>query len=840
MELNSSLAIRNNKVYEPLKGKNANSVNVDLGNIANLNKIFVRLTVKTAPSNRIDISCRGNRSVDAEDRMPLKVNGVDQNFNLVSINEVGTYNMELDCALFQSGILVFQVGGTVNPMDFDAYISVCRVVVSGSFVAGDTSQYAPVSNKLKTTFAGLNNRVLATGQARTLVIEAKTLVDPPTTAPFAEIVVSDVNRNAQLAAYDKRTGAALHPYSRTGVNGDYVRVTDAGTHYFYYDVSESTEVRISFNSTLLSLKQTFIEDGVSFPDTTAPIEPVVYKGRSFDLTKTSKKVSDCYKNVFVFDQEEDRFKIGYNGYGGSNDLVLLNSSNFPNLIAGSKVFQVYVLPTRTSLVRVCVMTDKGQVYHNYPHRSTTGHGSVVPGDHLRFDESCVWDLPTNATARRHPSNDPGESREGYRYFPYLPDYSYALKPAENHDNGYGNGGFPAQLDNGAFVRPRFYRFKEPAPGVDNPFSIIKGGLTKKPKMSAFGVYQLSGSRVCLFGTEDGGRTWSALYEFDSYVSPGNAIDTTDIGVYTGSSFAFQKRTSVRPTAENKEPDPVFTFGGDVVIQAISNASPAVVSTSAPHGLSNMDLIRLKRVSSGSSGWEHMLNESADPADPNAGNGIFFRVIKLTDTTFELYENLYSPSNFLSCRHIHYTHPLKDFIAFGTGETYPQGWVMLLDDRIIDGSAYVELDKNNPRAWRLNSSTISAQRLCSFWMLDDDGVNPTVYLGSDNMGSFRGTLEIEGRTDLPSRSSTGILKGKLADIDDLSKFRSVFDIPEPNIYCMNLNGVLVAGFQLGSNAISLDNGETWEYLRVGSMLNIAWVDDTNSVYFKEGYRLRIKP
>ncbi|WP_143007883.1 hypothetical protein [Pedobacter antarcticus] len=724
-----------------------------------------------------------------------------------------------------------------------ANLSARAVMLEDTIQKPISGVYSSSDYKMK-TLAGISPaQAVKTGSAKTLIVEVTPLTTPNTSAPYSELIVTDTASSMYLSPYDSQLNALLAPAAvNSAALGYYLRLKTGGKQTYYYDLTKTADVKFAFNGTFMSIRIRLIEVEMSLLKDKAM--EVAYEGQTFILEKVDSVTVDCYMDTFVFSYNSSSIILGIAGYAGLRNTVLFNATNFPNLRTGSSISAAYVLPSKGGITRICIITNRGQIYHNYPYRAANAQGIILTGDHLLFDESVAWDLPTNVTSRRYPSKDPLESKSGFKYFPYLPDYAYEFTPGVNVDNGFGNGGYPAVNSTGSFVRSRFYQYKEPANNlVDNPWTVIQGSLTKTPKLCTLGVYQLSGSRVCIWGTEDGGRSMFVLYEFDSYVSFGNTINTSAINAYTPGNLSMQERLNNFPNAEVKEPASLFTFKPEILISSITNSDPAVVTTASPHGMVNSPLdkplVRLIRKSGSVDDWDPLLNNTASETNAVQGTGVFFRVRVLTETTFELHENIYNPSNNLKCRHIHFTHPLKDFISFGTGEDYPYTWTLLLENRLIDAAASVNLDQRNPVSYRLNSAPNGIVRPCSFWMLDDDPENPTVFCGSDTYIGYRGSLKIPGRTNLPSRSSAGILKGKLSDIDDTSKFASVFDISEPVIYTMNLNNILIAGFQLGSNAVSLDMGNTWEAIKLGSQLKISWVDKNNHIYFKEGYRLRFK-
>ena len=145
-----------------------------------------------------------------------------------------------------------------------------------------------------------------------------------------------------------------------------------------------------------------------------------------------------------------------NGLNADFYIVSFDANNFPGLIENSTVLRIFILPfTRNATTswsgqewRSDVVTNKGQVYHNFPSRSTTSDGIAQANDHILFDEGCIWDLPERwAPVKTKTGTDAELIATGkYRYFPALADTAYTLYPSISHDNGYGNNGFPSVLE----------------------------------------------------------------------------------------------------------------------------------------------------------------------------------------------------------------------------------------------------------------------------------------------------------------------------------------------------------------------------------------------------------
>lgn len=463
--------------------------------------------------------------------------------------------------------------------------------------------------------------------------------------------------------------------------------------------------------------------------------------------------------------------------------------------------------------RLCLVMNDGRVYHNFPSRSDTNDGveNADGQDIVRFDESVIWDLPT----RKYPSSTtPVTDATVETYYPGLPSAVYTYVPGINVNNGYGNTGFGRSKTVGATTYPRFFN---PKTGQDGIPLYPMGGYEPGDKVTLVGTYQAPagtvgiGVRICFFMTDDGGRNWYCKYEFggdDTLQNWINPIDTSAFAnAYTASSFQLKKRTTNYPSDVTPEPADLFTWGSAVVISDISRASTAVVTTSSVHGLTTGNIIAIQDNSVDSTGaqsaWDWMKNETITTT--SGGTGILFKVKVLTTTTFELYDMPNNPDNNIPCRHDHYVNKIKDGWLAGTGEAYPRGWEFLIQHQYKYADVYnVALATDTYIFTRLNSYPESVQRLMGMDMLDDS--DNTIIFASDNENTTRDSITTPtGRTFAVSRGSTGIFKGKLADIDDMDKFTCVYNAEEVCYFFKKKAGVYIFAGQIGELALGFSDG-----------------------------------
>ena len=534
------------------------------------------------------------------------------------------------------------------------------------------------------------------------------------------------------------------------------------------------------------------------------------------------KIMAIHDDVAVaYDSKASMIAVSTTGINGLyTSIVAFNATNFPGLISGSTLESILVLPWTRNLTtiqtankwRMVVITNKGQVYHNYPARDAANDGLEADGDILKFDESVIWDLPE----RRYPSTNIA-STGVETYFPGLPAVCYEYHPAISVDNGYGNGGFGKSITRGSTTYPRFYFPNRNA--LQNSMSFMSG-YEPDDKISLIGTYKSNegtgaACRICIFATDDAGRSWYNKYEFtsgDEVQNYGNPINTSAFATaYKAGLLKVSKRTLVIPSAENKEPKTKFKWSADITVSDISRAGTAIVTTSEAHGLENGNVIAFKSGSGGDINWDWMKNDTVGTA--SGGNGKFFRVKVLSATTFELYEFVHSAFNNIPCRHIHHINRVKDGWIIGSGEAYPEGWILYM--QMKDADMY-----NVRRAYdtfpiiRLTSTATSVQRILGANMLDDS--ESTMIVAMDDEFVHRAPVAMpDGRTETFERNSTGIFRGKLADIDELSRFQPVFETNQVSYFFKKKGGAYIWIGQYGAFAISFD-GITWMEEDIGTL------------------------
>lgn len=545
----------------------------------------------------------------------------------------------------------------------------------------------------------------------------------------------------------------------------------------------------------------------------------------------------CLRNIYVRYANGHLF-IYKDGLGNKSEQVAFNSTNFPGLIASSTVIKILLLPWSRNATtgyagsswRLNVITSNGQVYHNFPSRAAGSDGSEVSGDHLLFDEGCIWDMPDRwAPVKTNAGADATLIATGmYKYYPALPDASYTMYPAISTDNGYGNVGYPAvaSLTDELGAAVKFARFHQPTRSGATFVSLdYMGGLIINEKMCAIGTYRSNtqatdGARIGVFYTNDGGRNWYMRYEFgpqgEIIGSTDNVIKApvpnyqptdlyaalTDAGA---SLYNVIKRSQYCPDDAVKEPTSMFKYSSPLAVSSIvASAAKITITTVTAHGLvSGEVIIFTKQGGAAANNWDWLVNTGHGAN--TAGDGMLFRVAYVNATSFTLKQNIHNPNNNLTARHIHCLNKGPHGIAIGCGETYPQGWIILHEYNQAD--SFMRLYPwDTFKFTRLTSSPQAVQRPLGF-ILRHDG---TFLVGMDNESTGIGYLALPtGRSGNGVRkSSVGVFKGSLTGIDSLSNAVAFLDTSEVAYFFQEISGVIVFVGQQGHIAISQDYGQTW--------------------------------
>lgn len=611
----------------------------------------------------------------------------------------------------------------------------------------------------------------------------------------------------------------------------------------------------------------------------------------FDIKKYPNNYSlvlhAVYKNVAVFvNQNDNTIYISENGIDG--DLVSVpfgGTDNFPNLIANSNITKVIIVPYSRRIVetdavvysggslRICVITDQGQIYHNYPSRAIGYDGASLEGDMLKFDESVVWDLPN----RKHPvKTNTGDDASliatgNYRYLPCLPNSMYRIHPLLNTDSEfsdmYGNGGFGPirsykDIDGVTKQRGRFWF---PIRGIReaNSFWWISG-YAQDSQLTMIGTYLSDTTyqpRLCVFATNNGrewfvqwecgadghgyaenaehGRGWgaNALPHFSEFGRADLRIKWDDSTMVNFTPYVVKMRGQWIPNANNKEPENThkFEYGEAVTVASITSDSTEgiIVETATNHGFDDGEVVIFKKVSEGDYNWDWLCSEGEDAL--TAGNGMIWKIqaIDGEPKKFRLMLEIKNPEENLMIRHIHAINRTKDGYVISCGEEYPRGWVMYI--LVRENDSYANMFAGNGfRNIRLTSTNTAPQRLLGMELTQEDGniwyaAFDTAVLNGDNV------VMPEGRTVEWKRNSTGVFKGRLEDIDDFGKATCILESNQPAFFFKEINGIMVFIGMRGELAVSKDRGKSWLRYQMGDGLgSLSWllgVDLQKRIYIR---------
>jgi len=576
-------------------------------------------------------------------------------------------------------------------------------------------------------------------------------------------------------SYDVATGAQVsygNGQVRMGVNRD-----------TYIDLYQSDAQSVFIGATLtdpdlqgIIYTKGFVDELPQGVDAAAA-EDVLMEGENFKFVKKGTFM-DAWNGLTV-----DRFNTGIYLSDDLNDprQQTISAQSAVDAEGGSSVSRARLIPydvdkrNTTKSTRVNIIMGNGAVYHNY------ANGGGVDS----WAKSKFWEM--RGTNRKIPVKTLGEVSPLHRFDPTLPDERY---------------------DRNATITESGHTFIE---YQEKPNFSYLGPLCRTKKMVLWGSYLTTGERIGVWMSTDGGANWVLVYDFiDRFALLPNPINTELFANYAG-GLSLKKVNIVYPSKSNKEPAEPFTYA-DLDMTTITKGAETVITAPA-HGLQNGDIILL-------TGTAQDQNWQALTCDEFTAQGFkqnVYSVTRLTDDTFQLKTYIGSYDTPLRCRHVHSINESIGGCIVATGETHPDGWFLYIQQKLKDASAVVDaFNFSKNLIYRLNSSEEGLQRACGFLM--DNASDPNIIFNSDTSSTNLGYLQVDGRTTgLPSRSSSGIWRGKLSDIDDWTKFECVADIPEPAIWLYEWNGVILGYYQLGGMAISLDKGLTWQYFSKGSSI-----------------------
>lgn len=504
--------------------------------------------------------------------------------------------------------------------------------------------------------------------------------------------------------------------------------------------------------------------------------------------------------------------------------VRLESKSFPGLIPDSNILCCLVLPFMREVnrdrfykrYRVVVITDKCQVFHNFPDRDLEYAGYEIIGDIIRFEESEVWDIP----GRKYPANNTSINTSIEYYAPWLPNSSFEYHPSKDSVSKYSgkkrNNKTTVKISGRDVVVSRFYfpqRTKEA-----NPFSRMLG-FECDEKIALIGTYCANkeiGARTIIFASSDGGRNWYAKYEFadeGTYEfkqgndvwghNVGNPVDTSSFG----NDFNGNAYLRIRYLNHNNEKKSTesFILSDQLKIRSITCSCPARLILENDENLCDGNIIVLYGKSDNIK-WNSIFNNSF--SEDNAGNGVIFKAIKCGNNEIELYECVSNPYNNIACRHIHHINRVRDGWIVGTGEIYPNGWTFYIQMKEADTfSRFSAADEL--KIIRLTSRINSVQRTVG---MDWDDVKNRIIFASDHDLLERPKVVLPlGETI--ERNSTGIYECKLEDLNNFEMSHLVYEAKEPSFYFRLCGTDYIFCGMRGEIAIGKDFGNYWYSSRI---------------------------
>lgn len=363
--------------------------------------------------------------------------------------------------------------------------------------------------------------------------------------------------------------------------------------------------------------------------------------------------------------------------------------------------------------------------------------------------------------------------------------------------------------------------------------MLRGFGEHGKKITVFGQYAVTGDRINLWVTTDGGFNFVSVYDFVGLsANTDDSINTSAFSNYS-SGLTLSKVARNIPSSSNKEPEHKYAIT-ELSGWNITKGSETIINFSSSHGLRDNDIVAF----TGNAGAEWNQLTTSELSADSIGDNVYMCVVNsTTQIMLKPYRGSYDSN--LSCRHIHSVNETKSGFIFATGEEYPNGWTMFLEQKRKDSASIIDAMTENFHIYRLNSSENSLQRACGVLMYENEA-DPTIIFNSDSSDAITNMQwTIEGRTNLPMSSSNGIWKGKLSDIDDYSKFECIADIPEPAIWTFRYNDIVVCYYQLGGIAISEDDGNSFRYYPYYDGVRLLTGTYRGKIVMNQGYALELK-
>lgn len=767
------------KIYEAFNGIVDARVTTAL-NVRYSALVEVTVFVKTPGADSYVLITRsGALSTDVNQPILLDSNGKSIARNTFYCGTAGMFTLYMDTQSFVN--LQYSIGKTGSGAGAD--ISVSFALYSEKFTA---MEY--LKGKGVTDFSKAQN-IRVTGLTSTGSISYSTL---PTNRFI--FITADLFQGGSVSSHyfvriKNSAGETIYPVSydvNTGQqvsygNGQVSLAVNRNTYIdlYRYDAVELTVVRSLNDANIVALIS-----AKGFGDTlpakeAGGIEDILLEGERFKFVKTTA-FTDAWDNLIT-----SKFSTGVylSDDLGNPTKQTISAASVIAAENGASIARVSLVPYDPAMQntskssRINIVMSNGAVYHNY-----ANGGGIDSWAKTKF-----WEQ--RGSKRKIPVKTLAEVTPLHRYDPTLPQERY---------------------DRNSTITAEGFTFVE---YQEKPNFTYLGPLCRTKKMVLWGSYLVTGERIGVWMTTDGGANYVLVYDFiDGLALLPNPVNTIAFEAYSG-GLTIKKVNMVYPSATDKEPANPFTYADLPAITGISNGADTVVTIPA-HGLITGDIVLFTGTAQNND-WKAL---TCDEFTSSGFKQNVYSVNKLTDNSFALKTYIGSYDTPLRARHVHSINECIGGAVVSTGEEHPNGWFLYLNQRLKDASTVVNAFNygKNANIFRLNSSAEGLQRACGF--LIDNASDPNVIFNCDTSNKNMGTIQIAGRSSgLPAKSSNGIWKGKLSNIDDWSKFECVADIPEPAIWMYRYNGIIVGYYQLGGMVVSTDDGNTWQYFPKGSSI-----------------------
>lgn len=360
---------------------------------------------------------------------------------------------------------------------------------------------------------------------------------------------------------------------------------------------------------------------------------------------------------------------------------------------------------------------------------------------------------------------------------------------------------------------------------DGPVWIDCGGQYAKGVM--FGNYSNSYRTAlteppCVFYTENGKDVY-VMYEFGltprwfkyggsqtlitntnaSEIQCGEVVDFT--GFSGTQSYSIKKRTTIVPSATEKDPTAIFEYGNEINVTGVNGT---IITLSDASSLSVRDTIVLVGTATGD--YAKLLTDNID-STTGIPNGNVFVISAKSGNNITISDSIGNPKNNLFCRHIHGLSNFGQGVVVYTGEEYPEGWMVYISPYMENDELYGNVNNNR---WfndvvRLNSTSTSQQKSLGMYLRPDG----KILTASDSVSPYVTRMQVRGK-DI-KMVNMGLVKFELENIDDATK--SELLIPNSNCgYALfKLGHLLFYSDYYGNTYYSIDEGDSWKFIYQGS-------------------------